>query len=260
MFSLLRFVALAALAGGAAQAATLTPHTAYYEFSLESVRGQTDVVDVGGAMAFTLSATCSAYEAEQAAQMQFFYDSGSVDTIGWTLALTEAFDRSRYDFEMRRSRNGEETEVVSGEAALAAGGGVVVFTAPDGAEPKPLAADVMFPNEHTLALIDAALAGRKLLSRHLFLGDAVEGAALVSAVIGDRLAALEEGPELARGPAWRMRLAFFDAEAEPDAGPATQQDMVLQDDGILRSLRIDYDDFVVRAVLTRIEPQPRPAC
>lgn len=259
----LRIAALGAAASLSAAAVAappaVTPHVAYYEMTLKSAGSTANVADVRGALVFDWSLACDAYVVEQQAAIQFFYDGGASESIGWTFRTTEAFDQSRYVFEMERTRGGSVSERITGEGAMAEAGGAVAFDSPD-APPVTLDADAMFPSRHTLALVEAAEAGRKLLSVPVFIGDEVGPPALLSAVIGPELDAPTDGDPMTRTKAWPVRLAFFEPDSPPDSGPAHEQDLVLQDDGIVRSLLLDYGDFVVRAELSRIEPGEREDC
>ena len=106
----------------------VTPHVAYYEMTLKSAGSTANVADVRGALVFDWSLACDAYVVEQQAAIQFFYDGGASESIGWTFRTTEAFDQSRYVFEMERTRGGSVSERITGEGAMAvcegAGSGV----------------------------------------------------------------------------------------------------------------------------------------
>lgn len=243
----------------AVAAPAVTPHVAYYEMSLKSAAQGANIADVRGALVFDWSLACDAFVVEQQAAIQFFYDGGGGESIGWTFRTTEAFDQSRYAFDMERTRGGGVSERIVGEGAIAAAGGAVAFETPD-APPVALSADAMFPSRHTVALVEAADAGRKLLSAPVFIGDEVGPPGLLSAVIGPEIAAPTDGDPLTRRRAWPVRLAFFSADSDPDGGPDHQQDLVLQDDGVVRALLLDYGDFVVEATLSRIEEGERADC
>ena len=238
----------------------LTSHVAAYEMTLEATRGQTDIADVRGLLVFDWTIACDAYFVAQRAELVFYYQSGGSQSVGWTFETEEAFDQSEYLFEMRRSAQGAEIETVIGQAAVAEGGGAAAFEAPDDADTERLSPDVLFPSNHTRMLVEAAAAGRKLVTAPVFVGDAAEGPSLLSAVIGPPIDPPTDGLDLARRPAWPIRIAFFPPDGEPDAGPEHEQDLVMQEDGVVRSLLLDYGDYVLKAELTRITANDRPAC
>jgi hypothetical protein len=121
---------------------------------------------------------------------------------------------------------------------------------------------VLFPSAHTIFLIDRARAGATFVSRQVFDGSTEENAVQVSAVIAakptaDRTSAKLD-PLLER-PGWRVRLAFFPADAKADV-PDYELGMVLLDNGVSRDMVIDYGEYTVRAKLDDIEPLAKPGC
>jgi hypothetical protein len=93
----------------------------------------------------------------------------------------------------------------------------------------------------------------------------VDGAVLVSAVIGPTIAAAKtladaelKSPLLQR-PSWDMRLAFF-PDSKKEEEPDYELGMRLLDNGVSSEMSIDYGDYVIRAKLKEIEALPRPAC
>ncbi|MEM6490416.1 MAG: DUF1849 family protein, partial [Pseudomonadota bacterium] len=78
--------------------------------------------------------------------------------------------------------------------------------------------------------------------------------------IGPEVEPPADGDPLTQTRAWSIRLAFFSPDSPPDGGPEHEQDIVLQEDGVVRSLLLDYGDFSVRAELSRIETGERADC
>jgi len=233
----LAFAAALIMPLAAAGAPAVTPHVAYYEMSLKSAGSGANIADVRGALVFDWSLACDAFVVEQQAAIQFVYDGGGAESIGWTFKTTEAFDQSRYAFEMERTRGGAVSERIVGEGAIAPAGGAVAFESPD-APPVELTADTMFPSRHTVALVEAATAGRKLLSAPVFIGDEIGAPALLSAVIGPEIEAPTDGDPLTRRPAWPVRFAFFSAASPSTAAPQHQQHTGLRADGALPQLHL----------------------
>ena len=154
-----------------------------------------------------------------------------------------------------------------GEATLngVGKGGKVEFTKPNQSA-LDLAPGVIFPTAHTILLIERAAAGEAFVGKKLFDGSSDENAVDVTAVIGAPMTAeagaAEEpvkSPLLAR-PSWRMRLAFFPAEAGNDDKPDYELGMRLLDNGVSRDMVLDYGDFAIKAILEKIEALPKPNC
>ena len=119
----------------------------------------------------------------------------------------------------------------------------------------------MFPTSHTIALIERARASDPFLYVTLFDGATEDGAARVNAVIGRETGPAAGGvSDLVAGVrGWRMRLAFFDFLGEAPE-PHYELGVELLENGVARGLQMDYGDFVIDAVLDRIEPLAKPAC
>jgi hypothetical protein len=280
-----RSVALAAglLLGwaGLAGATEISPHRALYSLSLESSKAGSGVVDATGAMIYEWGETCDAWTVQQRFRLRLVYEDADPVELSSTLVSWESKDGLRYRFNERRLRNGEPDEEVRGEARLdgAGKGGKADFTKPDTAT-LTLAPSVLFPTAHTLLLIERAAAGDNFLSRNVFDGATEENASQISAVIGPRIEADANGDKAAAGgagnkdvadkdkglksplierPSWRVRLAFFPADAKSDE-PDYELGMRLFDNGVSGDMSLDYSDYVIRAKLDEIEPLSKPAC
>jgi hypothetical protein len=128
-----------------------------------------------------------------------------------------------------------------------------------------LAPGVIFPTAHTVLLIERAAAGDQFVAAKVFDGASTDNAVDVTAVIGGAQTAEAGAPDsavkspyLAR-PSWRMRLAFFPADANADE-PDYELGMRLLDNGVSRDMVLDYSDFAIKAVLEKIEALPKPSC
>ena len=121
---------------------------------------------------------------------------------------------------------------------------------------------VLFPSAHTILLIDKAKEGETLVSRLVFDGSAEENAVQVSAVIGAKVAGdppSADGSPLLQHPGWRVRLAFFPADANAER-PDYELGMRLLDNGVSRDMVIDYGEYSIRAKLDDIESLAKPHC
>jgi len=231
--------------------------------SLGSVRNDSEMVDARGAMVYQWGETCDGWTIEQRYRLKLRY-SGTGDTDVISRFITwESKDGLRYRFSEKETRNGTVAEEISGEARLEgpAKGGVVRFTKPR-PETIQLAPGVLFPSAHTILLIDRARTGAAFVSRQVFDGSAEENAVQVSAFIAAKPTAdptsAKLDPLLER-PGWRVRLAFFPADASVEK-PDYELGMRLLDNGVSQDMLIDYGDYSIRAKLDDIEPMSKPGC
>jgi hypothetical protein len=260
---------------GVALATEISPHRALYSLSLESSKAGSGVVDASGAMIYEWGETCDAWTVQQRFRLRLVYEDTDPVELSSTLVSWESKDGLRYRFNERRLRNGEPDEEVRGEARLdgPGKGGKADFTKPDSTT-LTLAPSVLFPTAHTLLLIERALAGDNFLSREVFDGATEDNASQISAVIGPRIDPPAKSDKAAAGikdkdqglksplierPSWRVRLAFFPADAKADE-PDYELGMRLYDNGVSGDMSLDYSDYVIRAKLDEIEPLSKPAC
>jgi hypothetical protein len=261
--------------GGPADATEISPHRALYSLTLQSSKAGSGVVAATGAMIYEWGETCDAWTVQQRFRLRLVYEDTDPVELSSTLVSWESKDGLRYRFNERRLRNGDPDEEVKGEARLdgSSKGGKADFTKPD-AVTMTLAPNVLFPTAHTLLLIERALAGDNFLSREVFDGATEDNASQISAVIGPRIdpaASADKGgagtgskdkvlkSPLIERPSWRVRLAFFPADAKADE-PDYELGMRLFDNGVSGDMSLDYSDYVIKAKLDEIEPLAKPAC
>lgn len=253
--------------------AAVAPHRAIYRMSMATARNGSPVLDVRGKMMFQWADACDGWTTEQHFRLNFAYAEGEEAKTNTSYVSWEAKDGLSYRFNVRKTINGQLEEEVRGESSLAAEGGkgTASFVRPEEST-LTLAPGVLFPTAHTLALIQAALAGERFFSRTVFDGADTDGATAISAVIGAPQAGpppATPGPAegeskaiasaLLTGTAWPVRLAFFPAKGESSV-PEYEMSVVLLANGVTRQLRIDYTDFSVIATLESLESLPRHGC
>ena len=248
---------------GALQAADIAPHRALYTMTLGATRTDSNVVGATGAMAYEWGETCDGWTIEQRYRLRLRYAEGRDADVTSNFVTWESKDGLRYRFNQRQTRDGELDQEIRGEARLdgPGKGGVAVFEKPQ-AQTLKLAPGVLFPSAHTILLIDKAKTGAAFVTRQVFDGATDENAVQVSAVIGRKVAAdpvaAKFGPLVER-QGWRVRLAFFPADADA-AEPDYELGMDLLDNGVSRDMVIDYGDYSIRAKLDDIEALGKPRC
>lgn len=253
--------AVAAGPVGAGVAEGILPHRALYEIKLLRASSASEIVDVSGRMAFEWRDDCEGWAVEQKYLMAFSQSSGAGYEIRSQYTTWESKAGDVYQFIVERS--GGTAERLEGRAMLplplGSGEGEALFSEPE-SERFVLGADVLFPTEHTLRLIDLAQDGKRFFRAKLFDGSELEAANLVSAVIG--------GPRTEPPPIehkaleaayWPIRLAFFDS-GDSGSEPEFEMSVELLSNGIARRLDLDYSDFQVRMTLVELEALKRSDC
>lgn len=246
-----------------ATGAVILPHDAFYTLSLESVREGSTVADARGEMSLKWAEDCEGWASSQRFQLEVFDAVKPTVDIDSSFASWESKDGLAYRFTVRNVRNGRLDKELLGQATLRGEGmaGTAEFS---GAEPVrlELPAGTVFPFRHLLDIIDAAVAGDKLVSRLVFDGTDEENVFEVSGIISSLRAADPDDPQLpasAARPWWSMGFAFFHADSE-EIEPFYELTVQLLDNGITRLFKLDYGDFVIRVDLDRIELLSRPSC
>jgi hypothetical protein len=241
----------------------IVPHRAIYDMGLSSVRSSANVADVQGKMTFEWADVCDGWTIEQRFQLDFVYAEGDRVAMTTNYVTWEAKDGKAYRFNVRKLMNGQLDEELRGDAELRADGGTARYLRPKEAQLK-LPQGTMFPTAHTIELLRHATSGDKVFGTMVFDGSDEEGLTEISAAVGLRTQVAKEGGtipggELLQGPHWPIRLAFFPPSSD-NASPEYEMSMDLLENGVARSMVIDYGDFTVAAKLERIEAIPRPRC
>ncbi len=249
------------------QAYAVSPHRALYRINLASAKSGSSVTSVSGTMMFELSDVCDGWAEQQRLQLRFTYSEGDEAEVVTNSLAWESKDGKRYNFNVRRLANGEETEIYRGKAVFGEKGMSVKYESPSG-KTVSVPDGAVFPMSHTSMILAKAMKGEeKFFSSLVFDGTDEEGMSEITTFIGLRVSdrkapenikGLKDASVLAR-PSWPVRLAFFNLK-EKGGEPDYEMDMMMQDDGIATDLHMDYGDFSVHGTLVGFSSLPRPGC
>ena len=249
----------------AGSAADLVPHRAQYEFTLESIKSGSGVGNVDGLMVADWSQSCDGWTLDHRSLFDISYSTGTVARITANVATWESRDGLSYHFSVRNAVDGNDTERIEGRATLTASGrsGYVEYTHP-AAERMRLPVGTVFPITHSRRVLLAAKRAPTIVTMPVFDGLSEKGADEVSAVIGLPIHSATAGlpaqfPTLEERMSWPLRLAYFPAGSRA-AKPDHEIGMRMFDNGIAADLILDFGDFKLRAVLTKLELGERPSC
>lgn len=245
----------------------IAPHRALYTMSLATAKNSSNITGVSGRMIFEWSDDCEGWAVQQHLQLRFAYAEGDESDVNSAVLSWEAKDGSRYNFNVRRITNGKETERYRGRATVDGDGGLVKYAVPQDKTDKTLVEKTLYPSAHTKLILEKALEGEQFFTRRVFDGSDEDGESDVSAFISAPVdkpkqegmsETLLQSP-LLQAKTWPVRLAFFKPDSETGESDY-EMDLMLQENGVARSMRIDYGDFSVTGELSSIEPLPASGC
>jgi EipB-like len=253
---LLAFVAGAAAPAGAVD---LAAHRALYALTLDSARSG-DITGASGEMAYEVTDACDGWAVRQRLDMSITNRDGQDVQMVSDYTTWESKDGSKLRFRMKQTTDQAVTSEVAGDATLEhpGGPGTVTYTLPEGST-KPLPAGTLFPMAHTNAILDAAIAGKKFMTVPLFDGTGPNGAQDSSIAIPSWNPPQPNAwPVLAKLPSGRVRVAFFDRDANSQQ-PDYEVGMRYWQNGIADDLSMDFGEFVMSGKLKDLAVPPH-AC
>jgi hypothetical protein len=265
---ILLFAAFFSGSAAAAANVVLVPHRAVYELSLLSSQGLNGVDEARGRLVFEITGTACEGYATNFRQVTQLSGSEKGGDRGFDVRSTsfETGDGKLLRFTTDAVR-GDRTDHTEGKAQATANGVEITVQKPAPAS-LMAPAETYFPNAHIKRLVEEAKEGDKLFSAKIFDGsDAGNKVYDTLAVIGAPVSAgAAEGAEpaakveqLKGHESWPVTLSYF----EPGAGerePAYVMSFVLYDNGVSRSLKLNYGDFSLKGELKSIEFLNSAAC
>lgn len=237
--------------------ANLLPHRATYSITLDKTYYEEDIADAKGQMTIQLAKAGEGWAIEQKSILHIYYKDGSAEQVITTLATYESMDGLKYSFNTRTLRADQE-DIISGEAILASkgGAGIVTYQQPEESTVQ-LPIGTIFPTQHLLCMLQAAMKGQKVSSNIVFDGSSeTHEPVQVDTVLGagqDPKLALTNNKELLQTKkVWPMRMAIYAVDSNgPEADYEITQHVL--DCGVIRDMTLDYGAFKVKAVLNQVE-------
>ncbi len=234
----------------------LLPHRATYSITLDKNYQDEDVAEAKGQMTIQLAKVGDGWAIEQKSTLHIYFRDGSAEQVITNLATYESLDGLKYSFNARTVR-GEEEESISGEAILASkgGAGIVTYQQPDESTIH-LPVGTIFPTQHLIYMLTAAMKGKKVVSNVVFDGSSeTHEPVQVDTVLGaaqDPKLVLSNKDLLHTKKVWPMRMAIYAVDSTgPEADYEIMQNVL--DRGIIRDMTLDYGTFKVKAVLNQVE-------
>jgi hypothetical protein len=255
-----------------AQAGTiaLAPHRAVYDLKLLRAPGKRQVEAVRGRILYDFSGSpCEGYVLQFRQVSELDSGEGKTALSDLRASTWEEGEAKTFRFNSTNYLNQKPVEAADGHADRDAAGVTVQLEKPD-AKSFKLGPDTVFPAEHMRRIIDAAHAGRTILEFPVF--DGSENGQKVFdtlTVIGHPIPPDEKKPTdasaaypaLAGMTRWPVRISYFDRSTEGgEHTPVYSIGFEMYENGISRSLSLDYGDFVVGGEMSQLELKEAKAC
>ena len=251
-------VPFAALAGPP----SLASHRAVYDITLLDAEEGTDVTGVTGRLVLEFTGSeCAGYTS----RLRFVTEMEDVDGgLQMTDSRSETFesaDGKRLDFANQTYAGDTLAEESEGKADRRGGDIAVALTRPD--EKRFVIKDsVVFPTQQMERIIAAAVAGSPFVSFEVYDGSesgetVFETAGVIGKVSTASDDAAAEPAVAAAGIAslrhWPVTISYFDQRGTGEETPFYTLSFVVYENGIGRTMRIDYGDFSLEGKLTGLE-------
>lgn len=254
--------AVAVPLGQPLEARHLAPHRAAYRLSLSRARDPGNISRADGAMLYEVVDACDGWASRQRFTLSLTDRDGTEIETSSDYATYETKDGRRLRFTLTQMTQGAVTQRIAGEAEIGPdGSGTVRYSEPEEKQER-LPAGTLLPNLHTIVALNAARGGQRLLVAPLFDGTSPDGAQDTTTVLSawDAPREVPDFPMLSPLGSVRMRIAFFDREAQSQGGGATTPSYEVSlrywENGVADELLMDFREFVVEGRLATLEPVP----
>jgi len=242
----------------------LAPHRAVYEMSLATSRGGSGVTAVTGRMVYELTGSvCEGYTQTMRFVTQMVNQGGNTVLTDLRSSSWEEASGKRFRFNSSQFRDEKATDVTAGDAARAnTSGDVKVELTKPAKKDLSLSSRVYFPVQHSIALLQAASAGKGMFRADLYDGsEKGEKVYDTVSVVGRlrpsganrKLPLVKNAQVLDTIAAWPVSIGYFEPKSDmQDAVPVYELSFLFFANGVSRKLYIDYGEFAINGVLKDI--------
>lgn len=268
----------ASLAHAAPQlsAIDLAPHRAIYDMTLGEAGAGSNVSDIRGRLVFDFEGSgCAGYTLKSRLVTEVVDREGNATVTDLRSSTWENSSGDSFRFENSQYIGPQLSEQVSGEAARRdQSNGIEVNLKEPARRQLKFDARALFPTQHSIAILQAAERGDRVLQADIFDGSE-QGNKLfkTTTFIGKPIppgsrppsSSLENSGRLNELKSWPVSISYYETVANPaqdDGLPTYELSFKLFANGVSRDLLINYGTFLIRGELTRIdfhEPAKCPA-
>ena len=248
------------------------PHQALYELNLVKSRGSS-VDSTRGRILYTFTGSaCEGYTSEfrQVSELRSGEDKVTLSDLRST--SWEDGDGKSYRFKIDSRMNDTDSNPVDGVAERT-GDHVTVKLKQPQVKTLTLDGSTVFPTQQIQRIIEAARAGKSVLELTVYDGsDNGEKVYNTMTVIGqpipgDKVIAAPDPSTTSEAmkslTRWPVTVSYYDHDTKPTDGeqtPVYAMSFELYENGVSRSLLLDYNDFVVSGVLGKFDVKDSKPC
>jgi hypothetical protein len=254
----------------AAETTVLAPHRAVYDLKLLRTTGKRAVAVVRGRILYDFTGTpCEGYALAFRQVSELDSGEGRLALSDLQATTWEDGEGKAFRFNSQNKVNERMVDSVDGHADRDSAGISVTLSKPK-EKTFMLGAGVAFPTEHMRRIIEAAEAGKSLLELQVFDGSETgEKVFNTLTVIGHEILPDEKKPddaaagkaELAGLKRWPVTISYFEQGSKAgEQTPVYSIGFELYQNGISRTLVLDYGDFVVSGTLSQLDLKDATAC
>jgi hypothetical protein len=267
-------------AGSGANAATSGPasrpflaHQALYELSLAKSRGSNAINSARGRILYNFTGSaCEGYTSEFRQVSELDSGEGKVTLSDLRSTSWEDGAGKSYRFKIDSRMNDTDSNPVDGVAERTGDHVTVKLKQPE-AKTFTLDGSTVFPTQQIQRIIEAARAGKSVLELTVYdgsdngekvyntlsvIGQAIPGDKVIAAP--DPSTTSETMKSLTR---WPVTVSYYDRDTKLTDGeqtPVYSMSFELYENGVSRSLMLDYNDFVVSGVLGKFDVKDSKPC
>jgi hypothetical protein len=242
----------------------LAPHRAVYEMTLATTRGGSGVTAVSGRLVYELTGSaCEGYTQNMRFVTQMTNQGGTSIITDLRSSSWEEGTGRRFRFNSSQLRNDKPTEATAGDAARAnTADDIKVELTKPAKKGLSLSARVYFPVQHSIALLQAAKAGKRSFRADLYDGSEKGEKVYDTVSMIGRLRRSGTNQQLPRVKnvevldgleAWPVSIGYFEPNSDnTDALPVYELTFLFFENGVSRRMFIDYGEFAMRGELKEI--------
>lgn len=239
----------------------LVPHRAIYDMSLARSAAGSNISRFDGMLILEFTGSACEGFVQNTKLITATTDwNGKRNVSDLRTSSWESGEGERMRFHSNRAVNAQTVEIVEGDAVRDGKAAKIALKRPSESRLR-FPGEVMFPTQHSLAVLQAAARGEFVLQANLYDGlDSGGKVYVTNTVIGKPLAPganKELKPVEKAGPlddlvSWPVNISYFDP-GKRDILPEYEIGYRLYSNGVSRKLFIDYGNFAVEGELVKIE-------